>query len=143
MGYRIGRVHTVHLGRLEDDLGFDLDRAQCGGGVGGEVRVASAGGQDDDASLLGYTVKQSQLNDIRQQRIHAILSDARFQMVVESPRFLPDLLPLRLDLPGLVAIHFASRNEKASRSRGRGKVLRLAPRCFPGLQKQLLHCDGL
>ena len=38
----IAIVDAVDLGRLEQDLGVDLDRAQRGRGVGREVRVAGA-----------------------------------------------------------------------------------------------------
>ena len=48
----VGVVDAVDLGRLHDALGVDLERAQRGGRVGGEVRVARAGGEDDDAALL-------------------------------------------------------------------------------------------
>ena len=48
----VGVVDAVDLGRLHDALGADLERAQRGGGVGGEVRVAGAGREDDDAALL-------------------------------------------------------------------------------------------
>src|SRR6266566_3714764 len=33
-------------------VAFDLDRAQCGGGVGREVRISSSGSQDDHAAFL-------------------------------------------------------------------------------------------
>src|SRR6185437_5347931 len=39
-------------GRLDDDVGFDLNGPQYRGGVGGEVRVAGAGGEDDGTPLL-------------------------------------------------------------------------------------------
>src|SRR4029079_4454372 len=45
-------VDTVDFGRLEQDLGVDLDRAKGGGRVGREVRVARAGHEDRDAALL-------------------------------------------------------------------------------------------
>ena len=48
-------VNTVDLGRLEDDIGVHLARAEGGGGVGGEIGVARAGGKDDYASLLQMT----------------------------------------------------------------------------------------
>ena len=50
---RVGRVDALDavLGH-QDDLGVDLVRAQRGGGVGREERVAGAGGEDDDAVLL-------------------------------------------------------------------------------------------
>ena len=37
---------------LEDDVGLDFHGAQRRGGVGGEVRVAGAGAEHDDAALL-------------------------------------------------------------------------------------------
>src|SRR4029079_8179664 len=40
------------LGGLQQDLGPDLDRPQRRGGVGREVRVAGAGHEDRDATLL-------------------------------------------------------------------------------------------
>ena len=45
-------VDAVDLGRLEQDLGVDLDGAQGGRGVGREVRVAGAGHEHRDAALL-------------------------------------------------------------------------------------------
>ena len=50
---RVGVVDAVDavLGH-QQHLGVDLDRAQRGGGVGGHVGVAGAGGEDDDAPLL-------------------------------------------------------------------------------------------
>ena len=50
--HRVFVVDAVDLGRLEQDLGVDLDRAQGGGGVGREVRVAGAGHEERDAALL-------------------------------------------------------------------------------------------
>ena len=52
MRRRIGVVDAVDLGRLEDDLGADLHRAQARRRVGGEVRIAGAGGEDHDPALL-------------------------------------------------------------------------------------------
>ena len=49
---RVGVVDAVDLGGHEQHLGLDLHRAQRRGGVGGEVGVAGAGGEDDDAALL-------------------------------------------------------------------------------------------
>ena len=45
-------VYAIDLGRLEQDLGVDLDGAQGGRRVGREVRVAGAGHEDRDAALL-------------------------------------------------------------------------------------------
>src|SRR5215213_4131070 len=50
---RVGRVDALAaVLRHQDRLGVDLERAQCGGGVGREERVAGAGGEDHDARLL-------------------------------------------------------------------------------------------
>src|SRR5690606_40926384 len=49
---RVLVVHAVDLGGLQQQVGVDLDRAQGGGRVGGEERVAGAGGEDRDAALL-------------------------------------------------------------------------------------------
>ena len=50
---RVGVVDALHpvLGH-QDRLGVDLERAQRGGGVGREERVAGAGGEDHDPALL-------------------------------------------------------------------------------------------
>src|SRR5580765_468184 len=45
-------VHPVHLGALEHDLGAHLAAAQRRRGVGGEERVAGAGGEDHHLALL-------------------------------------------------------------------------------------------
>ena len=50
--HRVRIVDPVDLGRLEQHVGADLDRAQGRGGVGREVRVAGAGDEDDDPALL-------------------------------------------------------------------------------------------
>ena len=50
--HRVGGVDAVDLRALEDDVGLHLHRAQRRGGVGGEVGVAGAGGEDDDAALF-------------------------------------------------------------------------------------------
>ena len=51
---RVGAVHAVDPGvrALQDRLGADLRRPQRGGGVGGEVGVAGAGGEHHHPSLL-------------------------------------------------------------------------------------------
>ena len=49
---RVGGVDAVDLGRLQHDLRADLGAAQRGRGVGGEERVAGAGGEDDDLAFL-------------------------------------------------------------------------------------------
>ena len=51
---RIGRVDAVDARGLDDDVGLDLDGAQHRSGVGREVRIARAGGEDDDAPLLEW-----------------------------------------------------------------------------------------
>ena len=52
MRHRVFVVYAVDLGRLEQDLGVDLDRAQGGRRVGREVGIAGAGHEHDDAALL-------------------------------------------------------------------------------------------
>src|SRR6476646_8940886 len=52
MFLRILVVHAIDLGRLEQQVGADLDRPQCSAGIGGEKRIARSGGEDDDATLL-------------------------------------------------------------------------------------------
>ncbi len=49
---RILVVDAVDLGGLEQHLGVDLHRAQRRRGVGREVGIAGAGGEDDDPPLL-------------------------------------------------------------------------------------------
>ncbi len=49
--HRIGRIDTVNFGGLENYVGLDFQRAQRGGRVSCEVRIAGAGGEDDDAAL--------------------------------------------------------------------------------------------
>ena len=49
---RVVVVDAVDLGRLEQQVGLDLDRAQARGGVGREERIAGAGGEDRHAALL-------------------------------------------------------------------------------------------
>ena len=49
---RIGRVNPVDFRRLENDFGSDFHRAQCGGGVSGELRVARSGGKYDHAPFF-------------------------------------------------------------------------------------------
>src|SRR5664279_1735853 len=41
-------VDSVHAGGLGDHIGLDLECAQGGSGIGGEIRVGSAGGEDHD-----------------------------------------------------------------------------------------------
>ena len=50
--HRVGGVDAVDLGALEDHVRPHLHRAQRGGGVGREVGIAGAGGEDDDAPLF-------------------------------------------------------------------------------------------
>ncbi len=49
---RVIRIDAIHLGGLEQQLRLDLDRAQAGGGIGGEERVAGAGREDHGPALL-------------------------------------------------------------------------------------------
>ena len=44
-------VDPIHIGGLEHGLAFEFRRAQHGGGVGGEIRIAGPGGQQHDAAL--------------------------------------------------------------------------------------------
>ena len=52
VGARVRVVDAVDVGGLHEDLCVDLAGAQGGGGVRGEIGVASAGGIDGDAPLL-------------------------------------------------------------------------------------------
>ena len=52
MHFGVAIVDAVDLGRLQDDIGADLARAQGGGRVGGKIGIAGAGDEDDDAALL-------------------------------------------------------------------------------------------
>ena len=49
---RVGVVNAVHLRRLEDHIRAHLAGAQRGGGVGGEERIAGAGGENNDFALV-------------------------------------------------------------------------------------------
>src|SRR4029077_20522703 len=50
---RIAIVNAVHsVARLEGYFGADFHRAETGRSIGGEVRIAGAGGEDDHAALL-------------------------------------------------------------------------------------------
>src|SRR5947208_3383794 len=49
---RVLIVDAVDAGGLSDNFGVDLQRAQCGRGVGREVGVGGSGGEDDDASFF-------------------------------------------------------------------------------------------
>src|SRR6185312_3489819 len=51
----IGGVHAVDLGRLQQQVGADLDRAQRRGGIGREERIAGTGREDRDAPLFEVT----------------------------------------------------------------------------------------
>ena len=50
--HRVGRVDAVDLGALEQGVAAQLRRAQRGGGVGREERVARAAGADHHPALL-------------------------------------------------------------------------------------------
>jgi len=52
VGAGIGVVDAVYLGGLEESVGSDFAGPKSGGGVGGEERVAGAGGKDDHASFI-------------------------------------------------------------------------------------------
>src|SRR5271166_972724 len=45
-------INAVDLGRLQNDVSFDFHGTQRGGGVGGEIRIAGASGENYDAALL-------------------------------------------------------------------------------------------
>jgi hypothetical protein len=49
---RVGGVDAVDLGGLEHNLGTDLGAAQRRCGVGGEERVAGAGGKNHHLALF-------------------------------------------------------------------------------------------
>ena len=49
---RVHVVDAVHARRLGEDLGVDFQRAQRGRGVGGEIGIGSAGGEDDDPAFF-------------------------------------------------------------------------------------------
>ena len=49
---RIGVIDAVDLGGLEDDVGTHFAGAQRGGGVGGEKRIAGAGGENDHLAFV-------------------------------------------------------------------------------------------
>ena len=51
--------------------------------------------------------------------------------VTKALGLVPDLLPLALDCVRVVGVHFVPRDEKASRSRGRGKLARRRRARFP------------
>ena len=84
-GMKVGVGSTAGIGavdaldavlRHQDRLRADLARAQCGGGVGGEERVAGAGGEDHDAPLLQVAHRAAAdvgLGDLldRDRRLHA------------------------------------------------------------------------
>src|SRR5919109_1242189 len=52
---RVGGVHAVHLGALEDDLGADFAAAQGRRRVGGKERIPGARGEDHDLAFLEVT----------------------------------------------------------------------------------------
>src|SRR3954462_9831026 len=52
--HRVGGVDAVDLGPLEDDVGFHLHRAERSGGVGGEVGIAGAGGEEHYPALFQF-----------------------------------------------------------------------------------------
>ncbi len=54
MGFFFGSagIDAVDLGCLGNSIAVHLDGAQGGGGVGGEERVAGAGGEDDHAAAF-------------------------------------------------------------------------------------------
>ena len=80
---RIRLVDAVDLGRLEQDLGVDLDGPQRGRRVGREVRVAGAGDEDRDPALL--EVADGAAPDVR-------LGDLVHRDRAHHPRRDPDVL---------------------------------------------------
>ena len=56
---RIGGKDTVDLRGLEDDFRPDLHRAERGGRVSREIRVAGASGKDHDAALVEVAERPS------------------------------------------------------------------------------------
>jgi hypothetical protein len=68
-----------------------IDRAQCGRGVGGEERVARAGGEDHDASLLEVAhraapdVRLGDLLDL-DRRLHAGVAVLLLERVLDLQR---------------------------------------------------------
>src|SRR5580704_3696826 len=50
--FGIGVVDAVDARGFEDDVGFNFHGAECGGGVGGKVGIAGAGGEDDNAAFF-------------------------------------------------------------------------------------------
>src|SRR5205085_7711368 len=59
---------------------------------------------------------------------------------VERARVLPHALPPRLDFLRVVPIHIRLQKRKSLSIERPWEATAAAPRCFPGLQKQLLHC---
>src|SRR4029453_914268 len=53
--HRVGGVDAVDLGALEDDVRLHFHGPEGGGGVGGEVGIAGAGGEHYDPALLEVT----------------------------------------------------------------------------------------
>ncbi len=49
---RIPVINAIHLGRLEDDIGLDLDGAEGCRGVGRKIGISRSGGKDHHPSLL-------------------------------------------------------------------------------------------
>ncbi len=45
---RVAVVYTVDLGRLDQQIGLDLDRTQAGRGIGSEIGAAGAGREYQD-----------------------------------------------------------------------------------------------
>ena len=70
---------------------MDLERAQRGGGVGGEERVAGAGGEDHDAALLEVAHRAAAdvgLGDLgdRDRRLHARVHAVLLERVLQRQR---------------------------------------------------------
>ena len=88
---RVAVVDAVDLGRLEQRAGVDFHGAQRGRGVGREVGVAGAGGEDDEAPLLEVTdgaaadVGLGDLADL-ERRHHARRDAALLERVLQRER---------------------------------------------------------
>ena len=89
----VGAVDAVDAGvrALQDRLGADLRRAQRGGGVGGEVRVAGAGREHDDPALLEVpdrAQRDERLGDLRHRDrgLHACRLADRLERVLQRER---------------------------------------------------------
>ena len=128
--HRVAVVDAVDLGRLEQDLGVDLDGAQGGRRVGREVRVAGAGHEHRDAALLEVADRAApdvRLGDlVHRDRGHdpgrhaGPLEGVLEGQAVHDRREHADVVAGR-------AVH-----ARAPRPPGRGRCCRRRRRCRPG-----------